>query len=63
MTDDSKKYISLNSEVLEFGYCEINNFKSDTINIKNFSTDKLSLNVEYNGDIELQTLNDFNINI
>jgi hypothetical protein len=63
LTENSKKYVSLNSEVLEFGYCEINNFKSDTINIKNFSTDKLSLNVTYNGDIELQTLNNFNLNI
>jgi hypothetical protein len=63
LTDDDKKYISLNSELLEFGYCEINNFKSDSISIKNFSTDKLSLNISYTGNIELQTLNNFTINL
>ena len=63
LTEEDKKYISLNSELIEFGYCEINNFKSDSVSIKNFSTDKLSLDISYNGDIELQTLNNFTINL
>jgi len=63
LTEDDKKYISLNSELIEFGYCEINNFKSDSVSIKNFSTDKLSLDISYSGDIELQTLKEFAINL
>jgi hypothetical protein len=63
LSEHNKTYISLNSEFLEFGYCEINNFKTDNLTIKNFSTKKLNLSVSYEGNIELQTLYNTNINI
>lgn len=63
LTESNKTYVSLNSEFIEFGYCEINNFKTDTVYIKNFSTEKLTLDVNYNGNIELQTLDNLSVNI
>ena len=63
LSENNREYVSFNSEFIEFGYCEINNFKVDDLNIKNFSTDKITVDITYNGDVELQTLDDFSFNL
>ena len=63
LTENNREYMSFNSEYIEFGYCEINNFKTDDITIKNFSTDRVNLLIEYEGDRELQSLENFNFNL
>lgn len=63
LTASNREYMSFNSNFIEFGYCEINNFKTEDIIIKNFSTDKVDVTIAYEGDVELQTLENFNFNL
>jgi hypothetical protein len=63
LTEYNKEYMSFNSEFIEFGYCEINHFKTDDLIIKNFSSGKSTLNISYEGDPELQTLDNLFINL
>jgi len=63
LTITNREYMSFNSEYIEFGYCEINHFKTDEVTVKNFSTDKVSVTIDYTGDSEIQTLENFNFNL
>jgi preprotein translocase subunit SecB len=63
LTEKNREYFSFNSEIIQFGYCIINNFKADEITIKNYSTDQVKLNISIEGDVELQSVNNMTINL
>lgn len=63
LTEESKEYFSFNSDSIRFGYSEINHFKTDEVTVKNYSTGKVNVSVEYSGDVEIQPPSDFNFNL
>lgn len=63
LTDVKREYFSFNSDYINFGYCQINHFKTDEVTVKNYSTNKVVLNINTNGDVELQSLENMTINL
>lgn len=63
LSEINREYFSFNSENIDFGFCSINAFKEDEIIIKNYSTDKVVLNIDTTGDNDLQTVDNMTINL
>lgn len=63
LTDAKREYFSFNSEYIQFGYCQINHFKTDEITVKNYSTGKVVLNIDTSGANELQSVENMTINL
>ena len=63
LSETNRQYFSLNAEKIEFGYCGLLHFKEDSLVIKNYSTDKVVVNIDSTGDNDLQTVDNMTINL